>query len=951
VTPLIGREHELDLLDRAIGATVRRGRAQLLLVVAEAGMGKTRLAEEAASRAESCHNAAVFEGRCVPYGEANVWWPVAEALRSGIGLSASATLEEARERATERTLRVLPGTSPAEVERVVNGLLHLLAYDGPLQGIDPMRAREEARRSLVAYIEAFARQRPLIVVLSDLHWADDLVLELADLLLERVANLPFVLVATARDSLLERWQPRTGRHNLVLLNLDPLDREASGALLDAMVETQLPDELRTLLLDRSGGNPFFLEELVSLLAEGGVHDGANGPMGGRISPSAELPHTLRGLVAARLDALTSDERCVLEDAAVLGRRGPVFALEIMAEKVVPTIDVPAGIAGLVAKDVFVVDQGMWSFRSDLVREVAYGMLTKTGRARRHYGVASWMEQHLADAESEVDRIAHHYATAAQLSGEVGGLGDGDGTEVRDRAVHWLGKALHEARASELHLVAMRLCTQALEMVPPLEGAVRRRFLLGRARAATNLRDLDQAKADLDEAMGGAVAGGDEPAVAEVLLERGELEQKLGDLAGSAETLRDATERFRAVGDRRGEAESLRAYGMTRLFADDAAEAAASFTEALAIFRELGDQRGVAWALQNLAWVAYTGGDAELAEQWLEESIAVFTEIGDSGGLGWATGLLAFVRYHQGRFDDAEALAERMLLEAVQRGDRWAEGMMRALLALLALWTGRAETAVEQGEKALAVFRAMHDWYGELLAAGALGRSLLAAGRVDDGFNVLHEAMSTAALVPVGAASNMAIGTLTAAAAQAGLPDRLPNEPLDVVEHSDKEIGWLDVRIARNMLQLMSGSTDGVRASMEAIVERQGGATGYGRAALTLARAADHDGPGALAAFRELMSVDSSTYSDRITAMVGAGVAVERDGDHSASDALLRTAQDLIDTTEDRLLAAVVRLALARVAEHRGEPDATDALRRAHLSMSAMGVSQPGWDTLLRLILS
>src|SRR3954463_15576388 len=98
VTPLIGREHELDLLDRAIAASVTRHRAQLLLVVAEAGMGKTRLAEEAAARAESCHDAAVFEGRCVPYGEANVWWPVAEALRSGIRLAQNATIEEARER-------------------------------------------------------------------------------------------------------------------------------------------------------------------------------------------------------------------------------------------------------------------------------------------------------------------------------------------------------------------------------------------------------------------------------------------------------------------------------------------------------------------------------------------------------------------------------------------------------------------------------------------------------------------------------------------------------------------------------------------------------------------------------------------------------------------------------------------------------------------------------------
>jgi tetratricopeptide (TPR) repeat protein len=561
-----------------------------------------------------------------------------------------------------------------------------------------------------------------------------------------------------------------------------------------------------------------------------------------------------------------------------------------------------------------------------------------------------MEEHIGDAESEVDRIAHHYATAAQLSGEVGGLEHKDGLDVRERAVYWLGKALHHARAGELHLVAMRLCTQALEMVPPLEGAQRRRFLLGRARAATNLRDLDQAKADLDDAMGSAVESDDQQAVAEVLLERGDLEQKQGDLDSAAATLLDATERFRSVGDRRGEAESMRAYGLTQMFADNAPAATSSFTEALEIFRELGDRRGAAWALQNLAWVSYTGGNAELAERWLEESIAVFTEIGDSGGLGWATGLLAFVRYHQGRYDDAEALAQQMLVEAADRGDRWAEGMMRALLGLLALWTGRSEIAVEHTEKSLAVFRGMRDWYGELLAAGALGRALLSAGRVEEGFNVLHEAMSTASIVPVGAATNMAIGTLTTAAAQAGLPSRAPELPAGVTDDG-KDLGWLDLRIARNMLQLQSGSTDGVRASMEAIVESIDGPSGYARTALTMARAADHDAEGALAAFRELTSQDSSTYSDRITAMVAAGTAAERTGDHSAADALLRTAQDLVDATEDRLLASVVRLALARVAEHRGDADADDALRRAHLSMSAMGVTQPGWDTFFQLVLT
>src|SRR5438132_11917642 len=123
-----------------------------------------------------------------------------------------------------------------------------------------------------------------------------------------------------------------------------------------------------------------------------------GMVGGHPSPGgAELPDTLRGLVAARLDGLTPDERRALDDASVMGRRGAVEALEIMAREAHGVPDISAAILGLVAKDLLVIDDGRWSFRSDLVREVSYGMLTKADRVRRHYGIAKWMELHHVDA--------------------------------------------------------------------------------------------------------------------------------------------------------------------------------------------------------------------------------------------------------------------------------------------------------------------------------------------------------------------------------------------------------------------------------------------------------------------------------------------------------------------------------------------------------------------------
>src|SRR5258705_6443232 len=175
-----------------------------------------------------------------------------------------------------------------------------MGYEGPLRDIDPTRAREEMVRSLFTFVESATRRRPMVVVLSDLHWADEIVIERMDQLLGRVCGQPFVLIAAARHALLERWNPKPGRHNAVVFNLDPLDRESASTLLSALVEGDVPDELRNMLLDRSGGNPFYLEELVALLSEAGVVGS------GARAGTTELPDTLRGLVAARLDGLTRD---------------------------------------------------------------------------------------------------------------------------------------------------------------------------------------------------------------------------------------------------------------------------------------------------------------------------------------------------------------------------------------------------------------------------------------------------------------------------------------------------------------------------------------------------------------------------------------------------------------------------------------------------------------------
>lgn len=218
--------------------------------------------------------------------------------------------------------------------------------------------------------------------ISDLHWADPAVLTLVDDVFEAIHHRPVVVLATARPALLDAWTPRPGRHNTLVLHLDPLGREAAGELLTHLVGGPVAPDVAEALLDRSGGNPFFLEELVSLL------DAESAAEPGRV---ATLPDTLRGLVAARLDDLSPEARALVQDASVIGQRGPMGGLREMMRQLGRSGDTDALVAELVADEVLEVDGELWAFRSDLVREVAYQTITKADRAKSHLGIATFIE--------------------------------------------------------------------------------------------------------------------------------------------------------------------------------------------------------------------------------------------------------------------------------------------------------------------------------------------------------------------------------------------------------------------------------------------------------------------------------------------------------------------------------------------------------------------------------
>jgi tetratricopeptide (TPR) repeat protein len=923
-----------------------------LLLEGEAGVGKSRLAEELAEFAGCDHDALVLEGRCVPYGEANVWWPVADALRHGCGISATDTEAEARHLAERAVKLGWPGATTAEIDRVVAGLLHLMGYEGTLRDIDSTRAHEEATWALVTFAERYASQRPVLVVLSDLHWADEVVLKLVDTLLERLCRHPFVLLATARHNMLEeRWKPPSGAFHLVSLHLDPLGASAARELLESLTGIELDAELAGVLLDRGGGNPFYLEELVSLLAETGVVGvGIDGLR--TVAPApVVLPDTLRGLVAARLDALVPRERRLIDGAAVLGHAGPVGALCVMDE-VAFGFDghIDDVLASVVDKDLLVVDDDTWSFRSDLVREVAYGTLTKAQRGRLHAGIAHWIQRHDEKMhDADIDRVALHWSRAAEQVADIGAI-EGVPHDVVERALTAVEQAADRAEHINLPLVASRLFGEGLALVGAEPGARRHRFLLGRAKALGLLRELPEAREMVTAAIEDARTLGDEHCEADALLALADIEQKEGAFGAAEARLLQLIGLFERLGDDERLAQAWQLRSMGALLSQDLVTANIASREALKLFKSLGDRLGEAWALQHMSWCAFIAGQLDEAEDLLHQAAGTFAELGDSGGLGWAMGLLAFTRYQGGHSAEAEAMAEDVLIEGRERGDKWGSTMMLVLTALIRLWTGRTESAADRAREALTMALSMGDGYAEVQSRLTLGRALAALGDVDGAFEVLEGVRIYARGDLADEPRSFFLGGVLSAAIHVGDVDRataLADEVPELVGSSDLPAVNSERETAVALLEMMRGAPEAAADRLDRLAATPGpwADSEYGNSARALAYAATGKLDDAVALATTVIDGDRASYLDRFTAGVARGLALARQGDEAAIDALAQV-RDAADATEDRVARALARLAEGIGLDALGH-DGEQALAEAASRLAALGVEADGWQVAFR----
>jgi tetratricopeptide (TPR) repeat protein len=669
--PLVGRGRELRLLRDVFDRAVDERRSYLFTLLGAAGVGKSRLVREFLGDAGA--EATVVRGRCLAYGEGITFYPLVEVLM------------QLGEPAEEVLARVTHGGAASA------GELHF-----------------DVRRLL----ERLASERPLVVVLDDLHWAEAALLDLLDHVADLSRSAPILLLCIARPELLEErsgWAG--GKVNATTVLLEPLPPEVSEALVERLA-VGLDAEARARVVAAGEGNPLFLEEMVALVKEGGGTD---------------VPPTIQALLAARLERLDEPERSVIERGAVEGK---VFHRGAVRELAPPALreGVDSNLAALVRKELIRPDEPLFAgdeayrFRHLLIRDAAYDALPKGTRAELHAAFAGWLEEHGLDLV-ELDEIAGwHLEQALGFWRELGLPADGS---VSERAAEHLLAAGARATSRWDSRAAENLLRRSFELLPP--GHARR------GRVALTLAEtlLRHGRFDTVEALIGE-AQADPDLSMEVVLVRQEWLMHSRPEEATAYSDREippAIAHFERLGDNALLAKAhfarVRMCELAGTFGPAVDEAVAAADHA----RRAGDRGLLTQALIFASWALLFGPADEAATlRGLSE-----LDASDAGHMYDAFSLAgrAVVAAHAGRFDEARALFRETF-------DLLDELGLETLRYSFSQWTSQIE--LQAGDPAAAVSdlvraRAGLERLGERAyrstCTAMLADALYAAGRTRD----------------------------------------------------------------------------------------------------------------------------------------------------------------------------------------------------------------------------
>ena len=768
-TRMVGRDAELTRLqDTLLACAAAGGRLACLTVVAEAGVGKSRLLyeflDEVLSRAERIN---LFQGRAHPGTLQQAYGLLRDVLAWRLQIGDHDTLSQVRQKLEEGLVPLLAaseGTPQAQAHTHLLG--HLVGVDfsdSPhVRSVvsDARQMRHRAFHAAALVLRCVARQsgQPLLLVLEDLHWADEGSLDFIGYLMQEAQDLPLLVLGLTRPALFDRrpeWPAASGQTDPVVaqrMELQPLGSRASRQLADELLQRlpEVPAALRDLVTGTAEGNPYFMEELVRMLVTEGAIGTADPEwtLHSQRLGTLQVPQTLTGVLQARLDAVPAAERRALQQASVIGFvfwDQALAAIDDRSLQNLPGVTQRSLVVPHAGNDLEGVRE--YAFHHQLLHQVTYDTVLKRARREYHAKAGAWLAGlSSARANDFLGAAADHFEKAG----------------IDDRASEFHTRAAEHARARFAHEIALEHVSRALALMgaasaneAPAQARLRWRLLDVREatlglQARRDAQRLDLAALDdlaewLDDdhlrfeanwkRIELALRTADYPEMAHrarrgIELARGDANMRLraqqrlsiavgelGDVPAAVALSRQALPKARALGLRRVEALLLNVLSVMLARQGDVLGALALEQQKLVLDRELGSLLNVAINLGNLALSWVTLGDFVQGRAYLQESLQLSRVVGDRGGQLNQLLSLAHLDLRQDQPDQALAQAQAALEIAgvLQSPEAHARALCACGHALFGL--GRSAEAAAAFDQAHSVAVAGHSAYQLDAAAG------------------------------------------------------------------------------------------------------------------------------------------------------------------------------------------------------------------------------------------
>jgi class 3 adenylate cyclase len=776
-TPLVDRERELRHLTDAFQRAIDEQACYLFTLLGAAGVGKSRLIHEFLGQIRN--DALVLRARCLPYGEGITFWPIIELAQTAAGIAPDDSPTVAMDKLGQLLEPAADGEAIAQRVGAAIGLS---------QEVVPSEEIFWAVRKL---LESLAADRPLVVVIDDLHWAEPTLLDLIDHVADWSREAPVLLLAVARPELLDvRPQWAGGKLNATTILLEPLSADDSTQLIGNLIHDEaLARVVQGRIGETAEGNPLFVEELVAMLVDDGVLEPSNG--GWRAVEdlgTVSVPPSISALVAARLDHLEPSERDLIGRASVVGK---VFQRSAVAELSPPDRreDLGSRLMALVRKELVRPDRSSaagdeaFRFRHILVRDAAYGALPKEQRADLHARFADWLERIAGDRLLEYEEvIAYHLEQAHRYRSELG-LGDELTDLLGSRAATHLRATGHRALARDDFPAAINLLSRATALLD--DERERAEVLIALGELETTSGNPQAGRARYLEAEEKAKRVGDE-----LLRLRAEVERRYWDQLMDPTTDEDVLVALAQKLDARAiEVDEPRARATAQLALGHVSLNHCRWMEnlsALDLARGLVSQRDDPrlWHLIRAMTCNSLRHGPVPAGEALEriEAMSLEEDMSSRALLAIGSPLLAM----QGRFDEARSRQDAGTAFFRERGMRMLIGSQALSIGMIADLAGDLEAAAEAQREGIAILQSMEET--GVLSTLAAQRALVLhrLGRRDEAKTAIALAKETGAPNDIATQAGWRIPAAMMAAddGRQDEADTLIREAVELVEPTD-----------------------------------------------------------------------------------------------------------------------------------------------------------------------